>query len=276
MDINSPIARFALVADTQYADSDTKYGRNYRRGKDHLASLVNILNDIPDIDFVFNLGDLVNGDADGEFPLMLDVFSRCRHTVRHTIGNHDLVKLTTAQAARLCGIDSFFYDFSIGDFRFIALDSMDESIFSPPGSDRLQRAKKLLNANPRKWDFNGQLSPERIEWLHRLLTDASAHGQRAIILTHIPILPEAACPDTVAWNHEEMLQFIDNHPNVVAWLAGHEHAGGCVVRNGVLHKCVMGNCETEQPTASIVTLYHDRMELSAIGMETETVHNFIQ
>ncbi len=270
------IARFALIADTQYADSDTRHGRNYRRGKTHLESLVATLNDMQGIDFVFNLGDLVNGDADGEFPLMLDIFSRCRHPVRHTIRNHDLVKQTAPQAAALCGIDSFFYDFTLGDFRFIALDSLDESIYAPQGTDRLERANQFFTAHPEKYGYNGRLSPERIVWLERLLDDAAARGQRAIILTHIPILPEAACIETVAWNHEEMLQLIDRHPNVVAWLAGHEHTGGCKVRNGVLHKSVKGNCQTELPTASIVTLYSDRMELAAIGDETEAVHAFIR
>ena len=272
---DSTIIRFALVADPQYADAEPKSGRHYRRGKTHLEALVMQLNDIPQLDFVFNLGDLVNGNADGEFPLMLDIFSRCRHAVKHTIGNHDLVKQTAAQAAALCGIDSFFYDFTIGKFRFIGLDSMDESIFSPPGSPRLARAQKLLEAQPRKWGYNGQLSPERMDWLEDRLNDAASCGQRAIILTHIPILIEAACPDTVAWNNDEMLQLIDRHPNVIAWLAGHEHAGGCFVRKGVLHKCVKGNCETEQPTASIVTLYSDRMELSAFGNEMDFVHTFV-
>ena len=271
---DSTTIRFALVADPQYADADPKSGRHYRRGKTHLEALVTQLNDIPQLDFVFNLGDIVNGNAEGDFPMMIDIFKQCRHPVKHTVGNHDLVRQTAADAAAVCGIDSFFFEFAIGGFRFIALDSMDESIFSPPGSPRLARAQKLLEAHPRKWGYNGQLSPERMDWLERLLDDAASCGQRAIVLTHIPILIEAACPDTVAWNNDEMLLLIDRHPNVIAWLAGHEHAGGCAVRNGVLHKCVKGNCETERPTASIVTLAPDHIELSAIGDETAFVHAF--
>ena len=271
---NSPIVRVALVADPQYTDSEPKYRRNFRRGRTHLQSLIATFNQDPSLDFIINLGDFVNGDTPDELPVMAEIFRQSRIPVYHTPGNHDLNLNTLEQLSEHLGQKAFFYDFSIGPFRFISVNSCDESLFAPKDSPEYIRIQHYLENHPELRTWNGRLSAQHMDWLRNRLADARDCGQKAIIFTHIPILSQTSQAGVTLYDYQDMLALLDQFPEVIAWIAGHDHDGSTIVRNGVLHKSVMGLCETELPTAVIASLYPGRMELEAIGNETSAVHTF--
>ena len=62
-----------------------------------------------------------------------------------------------------------------------------------------------------------------MRWLAVQLQQARSAGQRAVVLTHCPLHPQAvaARASTLAWNYEEVLQMLQAHSDVVvATVAG--------------------------------------------------------
>ena len=136
---SAPVS-FALIGDPQYADRDPCGERNYRSGHRLHRETILALNQIHDLDFVVSLGDLGDGFSREEIPLMLENLRLSAAPVRHVVGNHDYVQYSEAELLNLFGLNSMFYDFSVGKVRFIVLNGLDVSRFSPPGSARRRLA----------------------------------------------------------------------------------------------------------------------------------------
>ena len=48
------------------------------------------------------------------------------------------------------------------------------------------------------------LGDEQMEWLERVLEDATAKEQRVVICTHVPLCPHDQTAYAVIWNYEEV------------------------------------------------------------------------
>ena len=81
-----------------------------------------------------------------------------------------------------------------------------------------------------------------------------------VVLGHLPILLEASGPYYLLWDHAEVLELIESNSVVVAYLAGHDHAGGYALRAGVHHLTLPGMLEAPEET------------FLAIGMLTRHTH----
>jgi hypothetical protein len=90
-------------------------------------------------------------------------------------------------------------------------------------------------------------------------------GRKVILLAHHPVAP---ADRHNAWNDGELLALIDRHPNVVAWLNGHNHAGNFAERHGVPFVTMHGMVETPDTTAfATATILPDRMIITGRGRE---------
>ncbi|MBR0459182.1 MAG: CehA/McbA family metallohydrolase [Victivallales bacterium] len=269
--MSSPLCSFALIGDPQYADRDTipGSGREYRNGLRLHRETISLINQTPDLDFLVSLGDLGDGISREEFPPMLASLADSRIPVRHVVGNHDYVLHSEEELLELFGLESMFYDFAVGGVRFLVLNGLDVSRFSPPGSARLAESRAFRASHPwlqlREWD--GMLSTTSKAWLRQKLEASLEAGELAIILCHVPVLQDASGPNVRMWDHAEIFEILDAFPHVRGWFSGHYHPGGIALRNGVLHKTVKAICNCTQATATIARVYRDHIDLEAIGEE---------
>ena len=107
---------------------------------------------------------------------------------------------------------------------------------------------------------------QQLAWLEAELGAADAAGEAAILLRHFPAL---GADGHRLWNGEEVLAVIDRHPSVVAWLNGHDHAGGHVERKGVHHLTFRGMVDTDENAFALVELEPGRLRVRGFGREPD-------
>lgn len=241
--------RFAVVADIQYADKETQGTRFYR------ASIPKLGRIIPDIvardpAFTVQLGDLIDGhpnDLPRSIQDLETILAACRglpEPVVHVVGNHCMAAGADALHHHLA-LPRFYYAFTrpeLPKWRVLVLDGNDAGY--------------------------GVFSEEQTAWIEEQLTQAANHGDRVLCLCHFPLIPEAGHHRIAKPN--AVLAAMDRTGCVAAWLAGHDHAGGYALRNGVHHITFKGI--VEQPDAltyAIVTLTHDTITIDGLGRETD-------
>ena len=268
-----PKLSFALIGDVQYADRDSVPGRNYRQARTLLNETISILNS-KDLAFIVNLGDLGDGFDKNEIPDTLKNFAKSVHPVKHIVGNHDFVLNTEEELKKLLGLKDLFYTFQAGGIRFIVLNGLDVSRFAPLGSAHHAQYEKYKIEHPylilREWD--GMLSKESRDWLRKHLDAARKANENVILISHVPLLQNKG--NACMWDRAEILDILDEYPNVRAYFAGHYHPGDTQMRKGVLYKTVKAICSSTTPTASICHVYDDRIVLEGIGEESPLEMSF--
>lgn len=242
-----PLFSFGLLADVQYADKETKGARHYRESLARLEQCVAELNRRP-LAFTIELGDLIDGNETPETTLadletVLGAYQKLHSPRYYVVGNHCLNAGKEVLRARL-GLENFYYDFTApgaGKYRFVVLDGNDTGY--------------------------GILGETQLEWLSSRLTHASENGERVVIFCHFALL-ESAAPHHRMKEPEPVLELIDAAGCVLAYFAGHDHAGGYAERNGVHHVTVRGMVEAPQDGAfAVIEVYPARLMELGFGEE---------
>jgi 3',5'-cyclic AMP phosphodiesterase CpdA len=226
------------VADVQYADKDTAGSREYRASLGKVEKCVAALGR-EKLSFVVQLGDLVDGGLDN-LRRVLPRFGPLRVPVRHVLGNHDL-PAERAAVLKLLKLKNAYYDFSLGNWRFLVLNGMELSTRTAQGRATLSELKAAGEKNAFEW--NGGLGERQRVWMRRTLDDAAARGQSAIAFCHYPVLPGSCTPEHLLWDHREVLEILRASPAVAAWFNGHDHRGGYGVDAGVHYLTMPGMVE---------------------------------
>jgi hypothetical protein len=105
-----------------------------------------------------------------------------------------------------------------------------------------------------------------MKWLAETCKKAADAKQKVIIFAHHPVYPFPCNHNE--WNSDELLKFVSRTPNVVAWINGHNHAGGFALRDGVPFITLHGMVETPDTNAfATAKLYSDRIVISGTGRE---------
>ena len=73
------------------------------------------------------------------------------------------------------------------------------------------------------------------------------------------------------WNDFEIISLIENRPNVVAYINGHNHSGNYVFKNGVHYITLFGMVETMINSYAILEFYDDSLVLKGYGNQ-KTIH----
>ena len=220
-----PKVSFALIGDVQFADREPWAGRVFRESRVLLHETIRELNG-KNLDFIVSLGDLGDGLAKSEVPAILEEYAKSAHPVKYVAGNHDFVKNSEEELKRLFGLDDLFYTFKAGGIEFIVLNGLDVSRFAPPGSKRYAQYEEYKIEHPwrklREWD--GMLSAESRGWLRAKLEQARENHENVIVISHVPLLNDDC--NAYMWDRAEILDILDEYPNVKAFFAGHYHPGG--------------------------------------------------
>lgn len=271
-----PILSFGVLADAQYCDGDPQSGRYYRESLGKLDQCVKQMNTLKP-DFTIQLGDIIqNGFA--SYDVILPVFDALAMPRYHVLGNHDadVEPGNKGKILQRLGLDKLgdkkgYYDFGHAGWRFVVLNGNDICLLAyAPGSPQWKAARRLLDDLRKKraanaQDWNGALGDEQQEWLSRTLAGASRARERIIVFCHFPVYPPGI---HTLWNDSEILEILDAHSGIVAYLNGHNHAGGYGTRNGIHYLTFKGMVETTQTAYALVQVYPDRLRVTGFGRET--------
>ena len=94
------------------------------------------------------------------------------------------------------------------------------------------------------------------------LSEAAKNDERVILFAHHPVFPPGALN---ALNENEIMQTIDRHENVVAFINGHNHGGNFGIRNGVPYVTIEGMLSSKTNAYGVVDVYGDRLEIRGYG-----------
>lgn len=263
--------RLGLIADPQYSEKPSQGGRFYKEAPARLSEAVQRFNQ-EQVDFVVNLGDLIDGNgaqSREDLAKVLSVLGKAKTPVRHVVGNHCLEVEPTALFSDL-GLSSPYYDFEAGGWRFVVLYTMDVSVKAPAGSPERAEAQKRLAANPRLPQYNGAVGAKQLAWLRERLGLARAAGQRVILFSHHPLLAAASNASLTPWNAEEIVKALEESGVVAACFAGHDHRGGYAWRNGIHYLTLPGMVEAPAGSNAYAILLTGKECLEVQGFGTVT------
>ena len=260
------IISFGVVADIQYADVEKKGNRDYRNTLSKLEKGVKEFSN-NNLGFVINLGDMIDNDyISYEKPLA--ILDNLKTRLYNVVGNHDFEvnDQYKYQIRKRIKNKNGYFSFEANNMVFIILDGSDLSTFGSVkgskqyniGMAKFEEIKTEGRNNAYTW--NGGIGDRQLKWLGKLLDKADDSDKKVVIFCHWPLLPENG---TQLWNNREVLKVINNHPSVVAWIAGHHHAGG-YKKNGNIHYLILkGMVEAKSETSfGIIDVYADKMLLS--------------
>jgi manganese-dependent ADP-ribose/CDP-alcohol diphosphatase len=260
-----------LVADAQYADVDDKGTRFYRQSIGKLGAAVEHFNG-RELAFCVHLGDLIDREWKS-FDEIAKPLATSRHRWHQLLGNHDfdVPDVHKVGVPKRLGMERRYGSFDHGAFRFVVLDTNDVSTYAHPAGTAERNAaeaelQRLQTANvPQAKPWNGGLGAAQLSWLDRTCADARTAQRKVIVFAHHPVFPAGV---HVVWNANEVLAVLDRHPQVVAWINGHNHAGDFGERNGVPFVTMRGMVETRDTTAfATARISSDRIVLSGHGRE---------
>lgn len=272
---NEPILRIGLVADPQYADQPTAGTRYYKESLWKLEEAIDTFN-YYGVDFVQNLGDIIDSGW-GNYDSILPIYELLAHEIENhqLLGNHDYAVDSALLKDLLLKLSMpyYYYSYSEKGWRFIVLDATDYSYFSNRLHHRDIRQIDFYfestKDKPNHHDWNGAIGKEQQSWLKQQLDSADLENQKIILFSHLPVRPQDD-PHNL-WNDDEIANLLENSNHVVAFINGHNHAGGNAYINGIHHIGIFGMVENLISSYGILELYEDSLVLRGYGNQ-ETMH----
>jgi len=262
----TPCVRFGVIADAQYADAEPGGSRHFRASLKKLETCVADFNR-QKLAFVIQLGDLVDR-SQADVATILAPYRKLKNPAYHVIGNHDAALGDTVRSV-LKGKTPGYYDFAVGQWRFVVLDTSDlrlQSVTStaPAAGEAQAIFDQLKTRNaPNAQTWNGGIGAHQKAWLKTVLTKAKKTGERAVVFSHMPLYPSDVHNP---WNVEDIIPILENSKCVAACFAGHNHAGRYAQKNGIHYLTLEGMIETPDQTAyAVVEIYPDRIQIQGRG-----------
>jgi len=249
-----------------------------------------------------------DGHREKNLTAALDAFDELPGVEKHhMVGNHEMACFRPDELLEHgFGLDGkLYYSFQPHKgWRIVVLDSMGVSTVrpgcnkftAPPEGDvGYAEARKMLMENNENlkggeatwysginWQkglkpgtehympYNGALGQTQREWLQRELEEAKKEGEKVIIATHVPILPDFISDAML--DKDVTLAMLKEAGNVVAFFAGHSHRGGYAEEAGTAHVTFMSSLEIDPEVAkecgATISVYPDRIEVEGHGAQT--------
>lgn len=263
----TPLLRFGLFADAQYADYPAENERYYRLSLQKLDTCIDYFNE-QNVQFTINLGDVVDRDNSA-----LDVvkrhLSRLHKKVYHITGNHDYKGVTDpAQLYKQLGMPSEYYSFRKRNWVFIMLNTNEVSAYARmEGTGKQQELADMLEhikqtGGKQAYRWNGGVGKKQMKWLDDLLARCERKHRNVLIFSHHPFYPSS---EFIALNSEEVMDTISKYSCVKAVISGHHHAGAFGRYKGIPMITQEGMIETRQNAYSIVEITPDSILVKGCG-----------
>lgn len=272
-----PIFRIGIIADVQYADAEPANNRYYRISKERLREAYRIFKN-EEVDFVINLGDLIDKDFSSFGPVRQIIDSSGIKTY-NVLGNHDY-SVADSMKARVAFMSPSLMGYASvksEGFRFIFLNGNDMSTYSTRSAGYISRAGKYLETlraqgkiNAMEW--NGGIAIPQMIWLEQQLEYAVKKHEKVIIACHFPVYPEDIHN---LLNYEEVLDLIKKYTNILAWFSGHNHAGNYGTIGQTHFITFRGMVESADISSfAIAKIYDHKVVIEGFGREQDREFTF--
>ena len=269
-----PIVTFGVVADVQYSDREPKRDRFYRGAIAKLREAMACFRS-HGVDFVVAVGDIIDRDF-ASYAIVLPELRVAGAGEQYLVlGNHEW-KVAAADKPRVLsvlGLASRYYCFSVDGWRLVVMDGTELSSYATSeGSPARSAADAMLRrlgdtGAMNAMAYNGGVTPQQLEWLHQELASAQAASDRVIVISHFPVYPPQELHNL--WNDDEVRAALEQYPGVtMAYLSGHDHAGGYWQHPGIHYLTLHAMVETMDENAfALLRLYPDRIEVEGYGRQ---------
>jgi len=266
--------RMGVFADCQYCDCETGGSRFYRNSLEKLATSIDYFNRQKELEFVVNLGDLIDRDFTS-FQKVKPILAQLEKPVYHLPGNHDweVEPEHITKVPEKLGLSEMYYSFSKNNWLFIFLDGTDISGFSPDKKKR-EKAKKIASrlekeGKPNYHPWNAAIGAKQLCWFKKQLKKAEKQNQKVAVFCHYPLLPFES---HALWNYNEVLAVMKKFNVVKLWMNGHNHAGNYDFQNNIHFVTLKGMVETETENAFAEVLFTDEIiEIKGFGQEQSRI-----
>lgn len=267
---NTPIVRFGLVADTQYADVAPRGNRYYNISLKKLQEAIDNFND-ERVDFAINLGDMIDRNP-ADLDLVMNIHNNLKGKLYAIPGNHDYSGFVDNNMLfKKLKMPAEYYSFTRKKWRFIMLNTNEvasyANIEASNKEKELAAMKDSIESRGRNnfQTYNGGISKMQMLWLLDQLTQAEKKGENVIVCTHHPLYPET---ELTALNDKEILETLTAFTSVKLVLSGHHHVGGFGTYEGIPCVTAEGMLETEDNAYGIVEIYEDKILILGKGRMT--------
>jgi predicted phosphodiesterase len=261
---------FGVFADCQYCDCETSNTRFYRNSLQKLENAVAHFNQNKNLEFVVNLGDLIDRDFASFSPLK-PILQKLNKPVYHLPGNHDfeVEPHHLEKVPEELGLSAMYYSMVKKGWMFVFLDGTEISVFSV-NKENVKLAEKMSaklkdEGKPNYHPWNGGIGKQQLNWLNNQLQLAKSEDLNVAVFCHYPLLPFES---HALWNQKEVLSILANYSCVKLWMNGHNHAGNYAFQNGIHFITLKGMVETETENAFGEVLFSEKnIEIKGFGQE---------
>jgi len=218
-------ARFGLVTDIHYADTENRIGRHYRDSIGKLQECTDLMNE-QKVDFLMELGDFKDQDDNPTEEKTIEYLQTIEKTyqnfqgpVYHVLGNHDMDSISKKQFLahiQNTGVppESAYYSFSKNGVHFIVLDAN----VSSDGKDYDRGKYDWTDTN---------IPPVQLDWLGNEL---KRNDQPAIVFSHQRL---DGVGSVYIKNAGQVREILEGSHKVLAAFHGHHHEGGYSLIHGI-------------------------------------------
>lgn len=263
----TPLLRFGLFADAQYADYPAENERYYRLSLQKLDTCIDHFNR-QQVQFTINLGDIVDRD-NKDLDVVKHRLKRFDKKVYHLTGNHDYKGVTdNARLYKQLDMPSGYYSFKKGNWVFIMLNTNEVSAYANvEGTGKQQELADMLEhirytEGKQAYRWNGGVSTKQMKWLDALLAKCERKRRNVLIFSHHPFYPQS---EFIALNSEEIIDTISKYACVKAVISGHHHAGAFGRYKGIPMITHEGMIETKRNAFSIIEITPDSILVKGCG-----------
>jgi len=262
-----PLFQFGAIADCQYHDSEAER-RKYSRSPEKLRACIADFNR-QELSHVVHLGDFIDRDWES-FDVVLPIAATSKARFYHVLGNHDfsVADEYKSRVPERLGLTERYYDFAVGKWRFLILDTNDLSLYGHP-KDSPEHARSLAYFEASPIDlkaYNGGIGERQLAWIEAALEKAEAAGEAVILHSHHPVYP---IDHHAAWNAEEITALLEKYPCVAAYINGHRHDGAYGYKGGIHYLTLKGMVDTEETAYASVKVFEDRIEVHGEGRQDD-------
>lgn len=264
----TPLLKFGLFADTQYADCPAENSRFYREALQKLDTCIHCFNE-ENVQFTINLGDIIDR-KNCDLNVVKSYLCDLKNGVYHITGNHDYKEVTDNSVLyRQLDMPAEYYSFGKGNWTFIMLNTNEVAAYSNvQGTEKEQELAHMQEqvrqtGGKQGYRWNGGVSRKQLAWLNEQLAACEKNRKNVLIFSHHPFYPHS---EFTALNNQEVLETLSRYPCVKAVFSGHHHAGAFGYYNHIPMITQEGMIETEKQNAySIVEVTGDSIRVRGYG-----------
>jgi manganese-dependent ADP-ribose/CDP-alcohol diphosphatase len=275
-----PLLQIGIISDPQYCHCSPQNTRFYPQSLGKLKTAIDTINTYTP-DFVITLGDITDR-YDQDLDSILPIYSSLQSPYYFLLGNHEFEYIEDSAKKYIVSklsMPDYYYSFVKNNWRFLVLDGTELQTFTIPLHPEMKEEGDSIRLSvagaPNDAEWNGGISKKQQNWIRQQLTEAYLSKQEVIVFCHFPVYPDGHGKNL--WNSQDIIDILDSYPNVVAYIAGHDHSGDYVFKNGKHYLTHKGMVETESTNSfSVLSIYPGKMIQNGYGLNQDRFFSWHQ